>query len=204
MALTRCRECDKLVSTEATTCPHCGAPEPTAVVAQPVAQPVAQQRPVTEKPKSRSCLAFVILAALLLCGFLFLGNFGSDAPSSSTSSGSSGSSTSSGSSGSSTSSGSSGSSTSSGSLVSVGDDATITSVVAVARTKADFDEFTKLAVANDEIGGNQMINSGRVFVVEAGTSVKVIEIGLLAYRVRVTSGSHAGRDGWVIREAVGR
>ena len=32
MALRKCRECEKKVSTEATTCPSCGAPNPTEKV----------------------------------------------------------------------------------------------------------------------------------------------------------------------------
>ncbi|OIQ78754.1 hypothetical protein GALL_395360 [mine drainage metagenome] len=33
MALTKCRECGKEISTEATSCPHCGAPKPATAKA---------------------------------------------------------------------------------------------------------------------------------------------------------------------------
>ena len=35
MALTRCRECGKKISTEAAACPHCGAPPPLKGDSQP-------------------------------------------------------------------------------------------------------------------------------------------------------------------------
>ena len=47
-----------------------------------------------------------------------------------------------------------------------------------------------------------MIDSGRVLVVSSGTEAKIIETGFTAYRVRILSGPHVGRDGWVVREAV--
>ena len=74
--------------------------------------------------------------------------------------------------------------------------------IGVCPSKADYDEFTKLALANDKTGGQQMIDSGRVFVVSSGTEAKIIETGFTAYRVRILSGPHVGRDGWVVREAV--
>jgi len=207
MALTQCRECGKQISDAAKVCPHCGVP-----------------KPVKPKPASKSGCLF-LLAIGIAIALLTSINGGDKSSSVSVTptlhpadlvatqtakaygdpsveqpvvradsklkvkpEATLGSST-----------------NGSNNIPSVGDNAKIImGPVAVAQTKADFDEFTKLAVANDEIGGNQMINSGRVFVVEAGTSVKVIETGLLAYRIRVTSGSHAGKDGWVIREAVGK
>ena len=72
----------------------------------------------------------------------------------------------------------------------------------VCPTKLDFDELTKLAMANDMVGLQQLINSGRVLVVSSGTKAKIIETGFTAYRIRIMSGTHAGRDGWVVREAV--
>ena len=74
--------------------------------------------------------------------------------------------------------------------------------IGVCPAKADYDEFTKLALANDKTGGQQMIDSGRVLVVSSGTEAKIIETGFTAYRVRILSGPHVGRDGWVVREAV--
>ena len=83
-----------------------------------------------------------------------------------------------------------------------GADVTLTVTAGVCPTKADFDELTKLALANDTVGGQQMINSGRVLVVSSGTKAKIIETSFTAYRIRIMSGKYAGRDGWVVREAV--
>ena len=61
MALTRCRECGKDVSTDAATCPHCGVADPggtRAAVAErtvPVAdRPVKRRVKVEERPVERT------------------------------------------------------------------------------------------------------------------------------------------------------
>jgi hypothetical protein len=90
-------------------------------------------------------------------------------------------------------------------ILEVGSNATIRSesgAVGIAIDKAAYDEFTKYAVANDVVGGQQMIDDGRVLVVSDGTKVKIIDLALTAYQVRIMSGPCAGRDGWVVREAV--
>src|SRR5206468_974739 len=45
MALTKCRECRKDVSTEATTCPHCGVPNPIAPIHPTAASPSPSSTP---------------------------------------------------------------------------------------------------------------------------------------------------------------
>jgi len=83
MALQSCRECGKPVSTEAPTCPHCGAPKPTA----PVDNPVTARAPAAPPSRARELAGtalgwivgvFLALAALgalvtnLLAGTLYL------------------------------------------------------------------------------------------------------------------------------------
>ena len=47
MVLMYCRECGKQVSSEAPTCPHCGAPYPTGIREAP--------GPAPERPRGTAC-----------------------------------------------------------------------------------------------------------------------------------------------------
>lgn len=85
--------------------------------------------------------------------------------------------------------------------VSVGSDVTL-AMVGLGITNADFDELTRLALANDKVGGQRLIDSGRVLVIQSGTKAKIIEMNFTSYRVRIMSGPYTGRDGWVVKEAV--
>ena len=71
MAVRKCRECSKRVSTEALVCPHCGAPDP-----------VPKRSEADVSNTSKGCLVvFLIVGALWMCG-----QCGDSSPSSSTSS----------------------------------------------------------------------------------------------------------------------
>ena len=48
MALKPCRECKKKVSTEATVCPSCGAPDPTRVLPLKKGENIELIEPMTE------------------------------------------------------------------------------------------------------------------------------------------------------------
>lgn len=64
MAMTSCRECGKPISTEAKTCPHCGAaPRPAAVKTNPMAG-----------------MAKLFLASMVLLTLLVMCSSGSDEP----------------------------------------------------------------------------------------------------------------------------
>ncbi len=89
MALQACRECGKAVSTEAPTCPQCGAPRPTMPADSSPPHPQREYAPAPTTPSSRTrqiagtALGWIVgvflgLAALgavvndLLAGILFL------------------------------------------------------------------------------------------------------------------------------------
>ena len=63
MALTQCAECGKSISTQATSCPHCGAPGQGVPTLPPAA---------AEPPKKRDglsgCAPTVIVAGLIIGG----------------------------------------------------------------------------------------------------------------------------------------
>jgi hypothetical protein len=89
---------------------------------------------------------------------------------------------------------------STGRLVTSGEEA-----IAVCITVSSFDEFMKLAVANDNEGTTRMVLAGLVFLVPQRTQVRVIDKGGFMSdrtRVRILSGSMAGQDGWVPSEFV--
>jgi len=78
MALAECRECGKQVSTEATTCPHCGAPRPTERIDRPGVAPrgyVGETLSTGERVLYRTHLhwitflrGWIVMALLIACG----------------------------------------------------------------------------------------------------------------------------------------
>lgn len=65
--------------------------------------------------------------------------------------------------------------------------------------EADFDEFVSAGVNRDNYGMREaMVRSG--FVVQPGTRCLVIDPGFTASRLRVLSGPHTGRSGWLVNE----
>lgn len=92
MALTKCPECKKEVSTLATICPHCGAPvetnevkeEKTTAVEQPTTEPVTEVSSTSTTKSSNKGLMIigviiiVLLAALIVMKTQEIGFFSSD------------------------------------------------------------------------------------------------------------------------------
>jgi len=71
-------------------------------------------------------------------------------------------------------------------------------MVAVAATTANLDEWTKSTIANDTLGRKQMLSDGRVFAVDKGTSALIIDIGSIGtVQVRIYSGDYYGESGWI-------
>jgi hypothetical protein len=78
MALVACRECGARVSTEASTCPHCGIAHPAATHALMDVRPglAASDQPQKRKRRRWSLwLIFGIAIFWFFCGFLWLLNF---------------------------------------------------------------------------------------------------------------------------------
>lgn len=71
MAMTNCRECDAQVSTEATTCPHCGVPRPASAQptqtarssTEPAPQPVPAEPPLTPALSASPAIQQVVVVA---------------------------------------------------------------------------------------------------------------------------------------------
>jgi hypothetical protein len=75
MALIKCHECRKSVSTEATACPHCGAPakapDPAQVAPAPASKLLAEVRSKAEKERQeRYNRRLIIVAAVVGATFL--------------------------------------------------------------------------------------------------------------------------------------
>lgn len=65
-----------------------------------------------------------------------------------------------------------------------------------------FDDFIQALVADDKLGYSQMLGAGKLFIVDNGTAVKVISIGLFKREVRILEGDYLGRSGWIAFEFV--
>lgn len=71
-------------------------------------------------------------------------------------------------------------------------------MVAVAATTANLDEWTKSTIANDTLGQKQMLADGSVYAVDRGTSALIIDIGGMGtVQVRIYSGNYYGKSGWI-------
>lgn len=64
----------------------------------------------------------------------------------------------------------------------------------VAATEADSDEMYKWIAARDSVEIARMAEQGRVYIVKAGTRVKVLDVGILQHTVRILEGGYAGRS----------
>ena len=84
--------------------------------------------------------------------------------------------------------------------ISIGDEVSLvvdSGKVVVCVDEAAYKRFTQLAVADDVLGVAGLVASGRAFAVESGTRARVIGRGFERREVRILSGEHAGRSGWV-------
>ena len=180
MALIKCRECGREISSKSAACPGCGAPV---------------------KPKTNvaaGCLATVGIVVLI--GILSQKH-------SSTAPGGSSTSQSSYSVGSPPRSVTTPSPTPSRQIVHTGEIGVLragsSSTVILGSDKGANEELTKMAVNHDQEGFGMMLLSGRAFAVPTGTKVRVLDtiftFGILptSLHVRVVEGKYYGRDGFV-------
>ncbi len=74
--------------------------------------------------------------------------------------------------------------------------------VYIARDESAHRDFMDVVAARDTHGLTEMLASGELFVVADGTLVRILDRGFGIVRVRVLEGTHEGRSGWVIKEAM--
>lgn len=86
----------------------------------------------------------------------------------------------------------------------VGESTKLSTQVAVALTAKAYIDLNNAARAKDTIGYSNVFLRGDAIVADAGTTVRVIEIGLTSTKVRILDGPHAGRAGWVSYELISR
>lgn len=73
----------------------------------------------------------------------------------------------------------------------------------VSEDEQTYKELIDAVMAQDNIGIKKLVlYSGRVFTVDSGTKVLVLESGLERAKVRILEGDNYGKSGWVIRQAV--
>ncbi len=166
MALIKCHECGREISTSAESCPNCGA------------KPKKSQESLARKELGCGALLLVVVGFAVVASVFDDGEEQKTRPISMPSSSSS---------------------------TSVGSDIVLrvnSGDVVVCASKDAYDEFQKLAVAEDYVGMAQMEAAGRLFRVPNGTKARVIDTAFEKREVRIMDGEHTGRSGWVTSSLV--
>lgn len=66
-----------------------------------------------------------------------------------------------------------------------------------ATTQDNYKELWKYLVAKDKVGVEEMLKQGKIYLLETGTEVKVIQATFNGIEVRVTEGPHKDKIAWV-------
>jgi|GEM_PF-4970382 len=77
-------------------------------------------------------------------------------------------------------------------------------VVGVAATGEDLIKISNLVDAQDQVGMLKMVDDGRVFMVNAGTSVKILATNGSHYQIQVLEGTYKTKTGWIPAKAITR
>ena len=67
-----------------------------------------------------------------------------------------------------------------------------------------WDAMMESMTTNDEAGYQALVESGRVFMVEKGRTVEVLDVAFTSLRVQVLDGPHTGKTGWIINDNVNK
>jgi hypothetical protein len=67
----------------------------------------------------------------------------------------------------------------------------------IASDEDSFEELGKIATANDKIGAERLVLSGRAFIEDGHVEVLIIETKSNTARIRILEGRNYGRDGWI-------
>ncbi len=78
----------------------------------------------------------------------------------------------------------------------------VSGVAVLAVDKKALDDLIQAQIADDKLGYSQMLGDGKLFIVDNGTKVKVIDIGFGKTEIRILEGEHLGKSGWIAYEFV--
>lgn len=65
-----------------------------------------------------------------------------------------------------------------------------------------WDKMTEAIYAQDKTGIRKLMRRREVFLIKEDLKAKILDIGFTSYKIRITSGPHEGKAGWVYRELV--
>ncbi|OGD56943.1 hypothetical protein A2V71_03015 [Candidatus Berkelbacteria bacterium RBG_13_40_8] len=87
------------------------------------------------------------------------------------------------------------------SAMSIGSEHKITNssggTIYIATNRDSWNQLSKAVMAGDDTGVNNLLVSGRIFPVNVGSKVKIIDQDWTVLQVRVQNGTNSGRSGWV-------
>jgi len=66
--------------------------------------------------------------------------------------------------------------------------------------KDAFDKWVSAVNANDEMGVQDLLYSGKLFYVPSGTKVLILDVSWGAHKVRILEGDKYGKTGWLPSE----
>ena len=75
--------------------------------------------------------------------------------------------------------------------------------ILTATTEDNFNEMMRAAVAGDDAALSRMGADGKVFRLQDGTKIKIIDSGISKSKVIALDGAQAGRAGWLPNEFIG-
>ena len=78
----------------------------------------------------------------------------------------------------------------------------IVSKAFIASSEGAYDELNRLITANDRLGINLLVASGRVRVAPDNTHVLILDSAIGRRRVRIVDGPYSGETGWIAYELV--
>lgn len=176
MALTTCSECQGRISTEAASCPHCGAPMPART--DDATQAAAHIDIAPARGGNGKVIAVLVIGGLVFLAILVGKFFGSSDSTTSVRP----------------------AAQDQRNLASlVGTDCSVADMASMAPDAATAYEMAKAIAKDDRSNAVALLASGKITPIEGGGKARVIDSDWTksALKVRITSGRFLGREGWV-------